>query len=376
MIKLIQLFVVILIFVQAFGVQEEPQVKVIDRRKTREVYEPGFVHADGSAGNEHYLTRINSEEEAELADDEHYDPSQNDDQMSWENEQESGEFSQDKSFAQMPDSVPYRRFKRDHHSTTEAPKNESSSESQDEDEEDGNNRGGGGGRGGRGRQDGGEDSSQEDNNDNEGAAEENEEEEPETQSRRRKGRKRKPRSVSNNEMLEIAANCQIAGYWYNKHGSEMLLRQTPEGIITGEYRTGVESKCGSAGESHSNVFGYVHGDLVTFHVPFTSLSGTRSMTTWIGQCHQECDFGFFSTKNMEQTVLHTTWVLTDEKSSCDDAWGQSRIGQNIFIRKPITAFGPRRNTDTHTPERTDCADSDEDISSRTRRLAPPEPEAK
>ena len=51
-------------------------------------------------------------------------------------------------------------------------------------------------------------------------------------------------------------NCKnLDGYWYNQLGSEMLLRHGKDGRLTGEYRTAVERKTGSAGVNHSQILG-------------------------------------------------------------------------------------------------------------------------
>jgi hypothetical protein len=148
-----------------------------------------------------------------------------------------------------------------------------------------------------------------------------------------------------------ATSCDLSGFWYNNKGSEVLLRQTEDGNLTGEYRTGVERECGTAGTSHSKVRGSVHGNLVTFHALFKGTNGGRSVATWVGQCHRDCNFGFFSTRGTDQVVLHTTWVLSTEEDTCDEHWGQNRVGQDIFVRKPLAVTGPRKAEDHHTPAR-------------------------
>ena len=51
-------------------------------------------------------------------------------------------------------------------------------------------------------------------------------------------------------------NCKnLDGYWYNQLGSEILLRHEKDGRLTGEYRTAVERKTGSAGVNHSQILG-------------------------------------------------------------------------------------------------------------------------
>lgn len=56
--------------------------------------------------------------------------------------------------------------------------------------------------------------------------------------------------------LSAGKDCQtLDGKWYNQLGSEIFLRHENDGRLLGEYRTAVERKNGSAGETHSILLG-------------------------------------------------------------------------------------------------------------------------
>ena len=144
--------------------------------------------------------------------------------------------------------------------------------------------------------------------------------------------------------------CNVSGIWYNDLGSEIILNQTENGIITGEFRTAVERKKGAAGGSHSLVYGSgMYGKPNTTFSLIIVWRGGASVTGWVGECH-------FCTNNT--AVLQTNWLLRSKIDKCDDAWKSTLYGENIFTRheqKP----GPRKALDEHTPNR-DGEDADED----------------
>ncbi len=134
--------------------------------------------------------------------------------------------------------------------------------------------------------------------------------------------------------------CSIQGTWYNQHGSEVIINSTAHnGVLIGEYRTGVESKDGAAGVSSSKLMGHtsINAEHDTFGMTVMWQNG-RSVTSWTGQCHI-CDG--------EETLM-TTWILTSKVDTCEENWKANRIGQDIFKRYEVRD-GPRRHEDTHTP---------------------------
>ncbi|XP_028402777.1 uncharacterized protein LOC114525591 [Dendronephthya gigantea] len=145
--------------------------------------------------------------------------------------------------------------------------------------------------------------------------------------------------------------CNLNGTWYNDLGSEIILNQTENGIIKGEFRTAVERKKGSAGKSHSLVYGFgTYGKPnTTFSLVVIWRSGA-SVTGWVGECH-------FCTNNT--AMLQMNWLLRSKVDNCNDVWRSTYYGENTFTRheqKP----GPRKSLGTHTPNR-DGEDADEDI---------------
>jgi hypothetical protein len=136
--------------------------------------------------------------------------------------------------------------------------------------------------------------------------------------------------------------CDLRGVWYNDLGSEVILDQSENGVITGEYRTAVERKRGSAGTTHSLVYGSS-----AFGNPNTTFSlivvwrGGASVTGFVGQCHI-CE--------NNTAVLETNWLLRSKIDSCDDAWKSTMYGVNSFTRHEQKS-GPRKSLGTHTPNR-------------------------
>lgn len=156
---------------------------------------------------------------------------------------------------------------------------------------------------------------------------------------------KKERTALNKVVLKDS-DCHLGGYWYNMHGSELLLNVSADGKLTGEFRTAVESSRGAAGHSFAQVTGETKKGLFSFQAFW---AGGESVTTWTGQCHRECDHG--SLRDLSRKpMLHTTWVLTTNSASCDDHWMANRIGQDMFTRKQLKV-GPRKAQDTHHPVR-------------------------
>jgi len=158
---------------------------------------------------------------------------------------------------------------------------------------------------------------------------------------------RNNRRRNRNRTRPLSAACDVSGLWYNEHGSELYLQQSRHGHLTGEFRTAVEVECGSAGRNYSTVHGTIVGQLFSFHVHWDT---KKSVTTWVGQCHESCDHGFLPIG--AEPMLHSTWVLTSETNDCNDAWNQNRIGQNVFARRQLKK-GPRKLDGTNGPVRND-----------------------
>jgi len=151
---------------------------------------------------------------------------------------------------------------------------------------------------------------------------------------------------SESDSVVPLTRANLTGFWYNQHGSELYFEQSEDGSLLGEFRTNVETSPGIAGDTFSIVKGTTSGNLVTFHVAYR---GGRSIATWTGQFHTQCDRNsIFYKPSQSNSVLHTTWLLTTGVDSCDDHWMQTRIGQDVFTRRGLK-HGPRKNKGTHVP---------------------------
>ncbi|XP_031553095.1 uncharacterized protein LOC116290228 [Actinia tenebrosa] len=143
--------------------------------------------------------------------------------------------------------------------------------------------------------------------------------------------------------------CDITGTWYNELGSEVILNQYANGIIVGEYRTAVERKKGSAGESHSKVYGIsTPGNPNSTFAIMVVWRGGASVTGWVGQCH-------ICGENKTE-IIETTWLLRSKLEKCGDNWKSTMYGENSFTREEQKE-GPRKHLGTHTPDR-DGEDAD------------------
>jgi len=60
--------------------------------------------------------------------------------------------------------------------------------------------------------------------------------------------------------------CDLRGNWYNQHGSELILNQTEDGKLSGEFRTAVRLTARSQNQERSfaSVKGEIFGKIRTF----------------------------------------------------------------------------------------------------------------
>ncbi|ELU08736.1 hypothetical protein CAPTEDRAFT_81373, partial [Capitella teleta] len=133
----------------------------------------------------------------------------------------------------------------------------------------------------------------------------------------------------------------LSGPWYNQLGSEMILRHSVDGLLYGEYRTGVERKPESAGTTHSIVIGAAPYDTpsATFGMAIMWRNGS-STTAWTGQC--------LVCEESGNETLVTSWLLRSTVDTCTDKWKSTMIGRDFFTRDDLV-MGPRKDEDTHTP---------------------------
>lgn len=137
--------------------------------------------------------------------------------------------------------------------------------------------------------------------------------------------------------------CNLGDKWYNDVGSEIILEQAKDGIVTGEYRTAVELKKGSAGHTHSKIYGIgAYNNPNSTFAFFVVWRQGASVTGWVGQCHV-CG-------ENKTEVIESTWLLRSKIDVCDDNWKSTLYGENSFTieeKKP----GPRKDLGIHTPNR-------------------------
>ena len=159
------------------------------------------------------------------------------------------------------------------------------------------------------------------------------------------------RSMSRRSVIYNKIPCDLHGSWYNDVGSEMILRQADSGILTGEYRTAVEVKKGSAGNTHSKVYGIgANNNPNSTFAFFVVWRQGASITGWVGQCH-------LCGENRSE-VVESTWLLRSKIASCSDNWKSTLYGENGFTAEEQKS-GPRKDAGTHTPNR-DGEDAEEE----------------
>ncbi|XP_046848811.1 uncharacterized protein LOC124442356 isoform X1 [Xenia sp. Carnegie-2017] len=146
----------------------------------------------------------------------------------------------------------------------------------------------------------------------------------------------------NNDITPLAKPamhaCDLNGVWYNDLGSEVILNQTSNGGIVGEYRTAVEREKGAAGTSHSLVYGLsAYGNPKTTFSLMVVWRNGASVTGWIGQCHI-CN---------NTVVLEMGWLLRS-KETCANLWKSTLYGTNTFTRHE-QKDGPRKSKGVQTP---------------------------
>ncbi len=114
----------------------------------------------------------------------------------------------------------------------------------------------------------------------------------------------------------------LTGTWHNQNGSELDLVVSPDGRISGRFRsaTGLAAR----GAAECEVTGYVAGDLVTFAANFGEHD---SLTAWTG--HLVVEGG--------ETRIQTQWHMTvavpgkpDERELWKGIW----TGADTFRRGP------------------------------------------
>jgi len=109
------------------------------------------------------------------------------------------------------------------------------------------------------------------------------------------------------------------GAWENDRGSAAVLKELPDGRLTGHYQTNVGQP--DKGQKFP-LTGFAEGDQLTFTVNF---KGYGSITAWAGQ-HSVDEEGEFI-----KTLWHLTRDVDDAKED-DDMWGAITAGASTFRR--------------------------------------------
>lgn len=111
----------------------------------------------------------------------------------------------------------------------------------------------------------------------------------------------------------------LAGTWHNQHGSELDLEISPDGKISGKFRSGTGL---AKGARECDVIGFVGGDLITFCANFAEYD---SLTAWAG--HVVVESG--------ETRLETQWqmsVALPARGAAEQLWKGTWTGCDVFRR--------------------------------------------
>lgn len=120
----------------------------------------------------------------------------------------------------------------------------------------------------------------------------------------------------------------LEGTWYNELGSTLVIKQVADGTLVGTYETAVSDGC-AKGEfaltGRTDVAS--DGDTVGFAVTWLNdQSNCNSTTTWAGQ--------YWSIGGQES--ITTVWLLV-MRTSPEDQWASTLVGEDIFTREPLSA---------------------------------------
>jgi hypothetical protein len=111
----------------------------------------------------------------------------------------------------------------------------------------------------------------------------------------------------------------LAGIWHNQHGSELELELSPEGRISGSFRSATGLARGAGG---CEISGFVAGDLIAFCANFGEFD---SLTAWAG--HITVDAG--------ESRIHTQWQMTvalPPRGAAEQLWKGVWTGSDSFRR--------------------------------------------
>lgn len=118
----------------------------------------------------------------------------------------------------------------------------------------------------------------------------------------------------------------FSGKWHNQHNSDMTLKVSADGRITGKYRTGVGAPTPA---EEFPLVGFVAGDLISFTVNFGKYG---SLTSWAGQHTKH--------KATQTEEIVTQWYLAKnvpDKQEPKKLWACILSGCDTFRRGPHPA---------------------------------------
>jgi hypothetical protein len=117
-------------------------------------------------------------------------------------------------------------------------------------------------------------------------------------------------------------NREIAGRWFNQHGSEIALGISPEGKVTGTFsgRPGVGEE-----PERFELLGFATEELVAFSVNF---GRHGSITSWVGHL----------VARPEEEELQLLWHMTVRVPGAGrgaERWRGIWSGADVFRRRPV-----------------------------------------
>ena len=115
-----------------------------------------------------------------------------------------------------------------------------------------------------------------------------------------------------------AAGLALSGTWVNQLGSHLTLRVEGDGVLRGDYRSGMGPLAGRSHPLQGLYDAPAEGApvLLSFVVDWTE---AHCVTAWSGLCLPSKD------------EIHTTWLMTSETPPGEE-WRATVIGHDVFRR--------------------------------------------
>lgn len=115
-----------------------------------------------------------------------------------------------------------------------------------------------------------------------------------------------------------AAGSALGGTWVNQLGSHLTLRVDGDGVLRGEYMSGMGPLAGHSHPLQGIYDAPADGSpvLLSFVVDWTE---AHCVTAWSGLCIPERD------------EIHSTWLMTSETPPGEE-WRATVVGHDVFRR--------------------------------------------